>query len=70
MRTVAISKATALKLQRLAQRREQARRASSEASSSLREAIIEAREQGATLEEIGGAIGSSKQRIWKFVQSQ
>jgi hypothetical protein len=68
MTSLAISKQTARELQRLAQRRNKAISAAEGAAADLREAVIDARENGATLQEIADAVGISFQRAYQLSQ--
>jgi hypothetical protein len=68
MNTVAISRQTERDLQRLAARRDKAIAVAEEAAAELREAVIGARENGATLQEIADALGISFQRAYQLSQ--
>jgi uncharacterized protein Yka (UPF0111/DUF47 family) len=68
MTNMAIPKQTTRELQRLAQRRNKAITAAEEAAAELREAVIDAREKGATLQEIADAVGISFQRAYQLSQ--
>jgi hypothetical protein len=66
MSVMAMSKATALELKRIARRRDRAIQVADQALEELRQAVIDARAEGATLNEIADAVGVSFQRAYQL----
>lgn len=67
MGTLAISKKTAARLERLASQRQRADAAAEAARLSFLRAVEDARAEGATLQEIGDALGVSRQRVHQLL---